>query len=112
MHGIAHSARAWRATVLLSLLLVLGLPVRPGAAEAIKIGTLKLTQYGPAFVAKEKGYFAAENLDASFVFFDSGEPTAVAVASGAVDFAVMGTSGAVFNLGGQGVLRIIGGNHS
>ncbi len=82
------------------------------AAEAIKIGTLKLAQYGPAFIAKEKGYFAAENLDADFVFFESGEPTAVAVASGDVDFAVMGTSGAVFNLGGQGVLRIIGGNHS
>jgi NitT/TauT family transport system substrate-binding protein len=88
-----------------------GQPSR-ATAEVIKIGTLKLAQYGPAFIAKEKGYFAAENLDADFIFFESGEPTAVAVASGDVDFAVMGTSGAVFNLGGQGVLRIIGGNHS
>ena len=90
---------------------ILGLPAA-ASAEAIKIGTLRLAQYGPAFIAREKGYFAAENLDVEFAFFDSGEPTAVALASGAVDFAVMGTSGAVFNLGGQGVIRIIGGNHS
>src|SRR5215469_4801379 len=101
-----------RRAIFLAVLAAFLLPSIDAAAEAIKVGTLKLAQYGPAFIAREKGYFAAEKLDVDFVFFDSGEPTAVALASGAVDFVVMGTSGAVFNLGGQGVIRIIGGNHS
>jgi len=33
------------------------------ANEAIKIGSLKAANVGAAFIAKEKGYFAAEGLD-------------------------------------------------
>jgi NitT/TauT family transport system substrate-binding protein len=110
MRGKYYRALLVRATIV--VLLVLGLAPERAAAEAIKVGTLKLAQYGPLFIAKERGYFAAENIEVELLFFESGEPTAVAVASGDVDFAVMGTSGAVFNLGGQGVLKIIGGNHS
>src|SRR5579863_5629488 len=80
------------------------------AAEHIKIGTLKLAQYSPSFIAQEKGYFAAEGLDAELVMFDSAEPAAVAVVSGDLDFAVAGTSAGLYTLGGQGALKIIGGS--
>jgi NitT/TauT family transport system substrate-binding protein len=86
------------------------LPVR--AAETVKVGTLKLASYGPLFIAKEKGYFAAEGLDADLVFFESAEPISVAIVSGSLDFGVSGTSGGLFSLAGQGALRIIGaGSH-
>src|SRR5271168_1281647 len=77
------------------------------AAEAIKIGTLKLASYGAVYIAQEKGYFAAEGLAAELVFFESAEPIAVAIVSGAIDFGVSGTSGGLYSLAGQGALRII-----
>lgn len=79
----------------------------PAAAEAIKIGTLKLASYGPVYIAKEKGYFAAEGITADLVFFELAEPIAVAVVSGALDFGVSGTSGGLYSLAGQGALKII-----
>jgi len=85
-------------------------PDPAAAAEHIKIGTLKLAQYSPSFIAQEKGYFAAEGLDAELIMFDSAEPAAVAVVSGDLDFAVAGTSAGLYTLGGQGALKIIGGS--
>ena len=73
----------------------------------IKVGVLKVSACGPVFIAQEKGYFAAENLDPEFVLFDSSEPIAVAVASGSVDFGHTGASAGLYSLSGQGALKII-----
>src|SRR6185437_15811460 len=79
------------------------------AAESIKIGTLKISAYGPLFVAVDKGYFAAEDLAPELVYFESAQPVAVGIAGGSIDFGVTGTSGGLFSLCGQGALRIIAG---
>lgn len=81
-----------------------------GAArsEPIKIGLLTTVTSGPAFIAKEKGYFAAEGLDAEIVPFDAGQPVAVAAVSGAIDFGAAGVTSALYTLAGEGALRIIG----
>ena len=79
------------------------------AAETIKIGVVRSMGASPAIVAKERGYFAAENLDAQLVFFESAQPIAVAVASGDVDFGSTGMTAAFFSFAGQGTLKIIGG---
>jgi len=52
------------------------------AAEPIKIGVLLTTGTGPVFIAKEKGYFAAEAFDAEMVNFEAGPLVAVAAVSG------------------------------
>jgi NitT/TauT family transport system substrate-binding protein len=78
------------------------------AAETIKIGTQKLAG-GPLYIAAAKGYYAAEGLEPDYVFFEAGEPIAVAAASGAIDFGVAGLTGGFYSLAGQGVLRIIAG---
>lgn len=57
MRGENHRALLMRASIFVALILVLGLVSERAAAEAIKVGTLKLAQYGPLFIAKEKGYF-------------------------------------------------------
>src|SRR5215469_3514045 len=82
------------------------------ANEAIKIGSLKATNVGPAFIAKEKGYFAAEGLDVDFTFFESAQPVAVGVAAGSLDFGCTSVSAGMYALAGQGVLRIISGMYS
>ena len=52
------------------------------AAEHIKVCTVKTFGGGPTFVAKDKGFFAAQGLNAEVVMFNSAQPIAVAVTSG------------------------------
>jgi NitT/TauT family transport system substrate-binding protein len=92
--------------------LALASPLPASANEALKIGSLKATNVGPAFIAKEKGYFAAEGLDVDFIFFDSAQPVAVGVAAGSLDFGCTSISAGMYTLAGQGVLRIISGMYS
>ncbi len=81
-------------------------PVR--AAEHIKLGASKTASGGAGYIAIEKGYFAAEGLDAEMVFFDSAVPIAVAAVSGDIDIGTTGLSAGFYNLAGDGGLRIIG----
>jgi NitT/TauT family transport system substrate-binding protein len=80
--------------------------------ETIKIGSLKAANVGPAFIAKEKGYFAAEGLDVEFSYFESAQPVAVGVASGSLDFGCTSISAGMYALAGQGVIKIISGMYS
>ena len=100
-------AMVWAvALVILALLLVLP----PARAEHIKLGLVKVSNSGPTYIALEKGYFAAEGLDAEIVFFDGGGvAVTVAVVAGDVDIGETATSAPLFNLGGQGALKIVGG---
>jgi NitT/TauT family transport system substrate-binding protein len=101
----------WRTVVAAFMALAFALvPAR--AAEVVKVGTLKLASYGPLYIAKDRNYFAAEGLEADLVFFESAQPIAVAIVSGALDLGVSGTSGGLYSLAGQGALRIVGaGSH-
>ncbi len=79
------------------------------SAEDLKIGLLKVAGAAPVYIAKEKGYFAAEGLDAQLTYFDAAAPIAVAAVSGDIDIGAVGTSAGMFNLGAQGALKIIAG---
>jgi hypothetical protein len=79
-------------------------------AEAIKIASTRSSSNAPLLIAKEKGYFAAEGLDAEIVFIDSAGPITSAVVSGDVEFGATGLSGAFYNLAAQGALRIVAGH--
>lgn len=79
------------------------------AEDRIKIGILKTSGFGPIYLAKERGYFAAEGLNAELVTFTAAQPVAVATVSGDIDFGVMGLTAAFYNLAGQGALRLIAG---
>jgi NitT/TauT family transport system substrate-binding protein len=89
--------------VLLSTLL----PATAFAAEHIKIGGQKTTS--PLYIAVEKGYFAAEGLDPELVYFEAGQPVAVAAVSGDIDFGIAGLTGGLYALAEQGALKIIAG---
>jgi NitT/TauT family transport system substrate-binding protein len=81
----------------------------PGAdaADHIKIGLQKTTS--PIYIARDKGYFAAQGLDTELVFFEAGQPVAVAAVSGDIDFGIAGLTGGLYSLAEQGELRIIAG---
>lgn len=78
------------------------------AADRIKIGVVRSLGGAPVFVAKEKGIFEAEGLDAEIVLFDAAQPIAVAATSGDIDFGTTGMTAAFFTLAGQGALKLIG----
>lgn len=92
-----------RTLVLISILL----PGAAAAAEHIKIGGQKTTS--PLYIAVEKGYFAAEGLDPELVYFEAGQPVAVATVSGDIDFGIAGLTGGLYALAEQGALKLIGG---
>lgn len=87
------------------------LALAPGgaAAEQIKVGLSKTFTGAAVFIAQERGYFAAEGVPAELVYFDSAEPVAVAVASGAIDFGVAPFTGGFYNLASHGALRVVAG---
>ena len=88
----------------LVILAVLALPAR---AEEIRIGTVKLATAGSLFIAQEKGYFAAEGLDAKFTWLESPGAVIQALAAGDLDVGTTGSSAAIYALGGQGAIKII-----
>ena len=95
------------ALALVTLTVVCG-RVAPAAAEKIKLGVIKTTSSGPIYIAIERGYFAAEGIDAEMVFFDAAQPIAVATVSGDVDIGSTGLTAGFYALAGQGALKIIG----
>lgn len=98
-----------RLKTIIALAALIGLAAHAAAADRIKIGVVKVAANGPNFIALDKGYFAAEGIDAEIVPFDSAEPVAVAVVSGDVDFGATGPGAAFYNLAGQNKIRIISG---
>ncbi len=79
------------------------------AADKLVIGALRFTSHSASFIALERGYFKQEGLNVEIRFFQAAAPTATAVTSGDVDFAIAGITGGFFNNAGKGALKAIGG---
>lgn len=79
------------------------------AAERVRIGLLKLSSAAPLFLAKERGYFEQEGIDADLKFFDAAVPIAVAAVSGDIDIGFTGFTAAFYNIAGKGGLKVIAG---
>lgn len=79
------------------------------AADKITVGALRFTSHAANFIAYERGYFDAQDLEVEFKFFQAAQPMAVAIASGDVDFGVTAISGGLINLANKGAIKVIGG---
>ena len=75
------------------------------AAERVRIGVLKLSSAAPLFLAKDRGYFEQEGIDADLKFFDAAVPIAVAAVSGDIDVGFTGFTGAFYNLQARAALK-------
>ena len=95
------------ARLVVALLVVLTTALPSIAAEHVKIGVVRSNGGIPSIIARDKGFFAAEGIDAQLVFFESAQPISVAVASGDCDFGSTGITAAFYNLAAQGALKII-----
>lgn len=79
------------------------------AADHIKVGVGPLASVASMFIAQEKGYFAAENLDAELISFDAAQTIVTGIAGGDLDFGVTAVNGAFYSLAAQGVIKLIAG---
>jgi len=77
------------------------------ALDKINVSAIKAATFGGAFIAQDRGYFAAEGFDVNFIYFDASPPIAVATVAGSLDFGMAATAAGFFNLADK--LRIIGG---
>ena len=82
-----HRGRISR-LVALSIALACALAALPASAEHIKIGVIRVMASGPVFLAQDKGYFAAEGLDAEIVFFGAAQNVALATVAGMIPLAL------------------------
>jgi NitT/TauT family transport system substrate-binding protein len=76
--------------------------------QKVTVGLLKLSSSGAVFIAREKGYFREQGLDADLKIFTAAQQVPVAVTSGDADFGVTGLTAGFYNLAGRGALKIIG----
>lgn len=76
--------------------------------QKISVGLLRLSSSGAVFIAREKGYFREQGLDADLKIMTAAQQVPVAVTSGDADFGVTGLTAGFFNLAGRGALKIIG----
>lgn len=86
------------------------IPAQAKELEPLKIGVLKVASQAPFFFGLEKGYFEEQGIAAELVYFDAAVPATVAVVSGDVDVAVIGFTGAFFNMAAQGGIKVIAGH--
>lgn len=75
---------------------------QPAAKAKVSLGMLRLTSSAPLFIALEKGFFAAENLEIDPQWFDAAQPIAVATASSKIDVGATGITASLFNMAASG----------
>jgi NitT/TauT family transport system substrate-binding protein len=101
--------RAWQraAVVLTTVACIICSAARAESPQTAKIGVVRLTGSIPIYIATDKGYFRDEGLDPQLIWFDASAALPVAIASGDIDFGSAAFTGALFNIGAKGGLKII-----
>ena len=102
-----RSSKGWALSVVLGAAVTFSVVAQAKAAENVKIGLQKLAGNGRIFLAVEKGYFAAEGLNAELVYFPQPEQIPLALVAGDLDFGAVGISAGFYNLAGQGAVKIV-----
>jgi NitT/TauT family transport system substrate-binding protein len=83
----------------------------PGfAADKVTMGMLQAANV--TFVAKDKGFFAAEGIDFEHIFFRSGAALVPSLSTGQIDVAMTSPGAALYNAMAQGVNALIVASYS
>lgn len=81
--------------------------------EVVRLGYVPVLIYAPLYVAQERGYFAAEGIDAQLSPLQGGSDSVVQLAAGNFDAAVGGVGAGLLNAANKGLeFRIVAPMHS
>lgn len=97
----------WMAFCILAAVSIICGAERAQSSQAVKIGVVRLTGSIPIYIAADKGYFRDEGLEPELVWFEASAAIPVAIASGDIDFGSAAFTGALFNIGAKGGLKMI-----
>jgi NitT/TauT family transport system substrate-binding protein len=81
------------------------------AAEKVSIAINRLSAGAPFYIAKEKGFFAEQELDVALSHLASAQTIGLAVASGDVDFGMTTVSAGIYAMAAKGALKMIAGGY-
>jgi NitT/TauT family transport system substrate-binding protein len=95
----------WHGLVAASLIAASAMPAY--AQDKASVGALRFVSSGGLYLAFDRGYFKAENIDLEIKYFEAAQPIAVAVASGDINFGVTAITAGTLNLAGKGAIKII-----
>lgn len=94
---------------LLAFLLSAALALPALAATPLKVGYLPVTGHAKFFIAKEKGFFAAEGLNVELIQFQNSADGLSAIRAGQLDIGAFGTTAPLVHIAKGADIRIIGG---
>ena len=77
------------------------------AQERVKVGTQRLIESGPLFLADARGYFKAEGLEVAMAAYAAPQLVVEGLAGGATDLALTEFTATAFNLAAQGKIKAI-----
>ncbi|MBN9530315.1 MAG: ABC transporter substrate-binding protein [Alphaproteobacteria bacterium] len=101
------ASRKWTAWLAGAVLAMSGMAAE--ARDKVVVGTVNLPATGTLYIAQDKGYFAAEDLDVEVRFFESAQAIATAVVSGDIQFGATSLTAGFWSLADKGNLRVIAG---
>lgn len=99
--------RAWQLTVIWMVGAIGACHSSAESRDRVTVAALPFISSAPVFIALERGYFAAEHIDAKLTLFNAAQAVAVAVASNDADFGLTAFTAAFFNLAGKGALKVV-----
>ena len=79
------------------------------AAEKVNVGLVRSSASAPLYIAKEKNFFAEEDIEVSLVHLITAQTVAPAVASGDVRFGTVALSADIFTMAARGAVKMIAG---
>jgi NitT/TauT family transport system substrate-binding protein len=84
-----------------------------GAAgpEKVSVGVNRLSAGAPLYIAKEKGFFAEQDIDVDLSHLTSAQTIGLAVASGDVRFGMTAVSAGIYTMAAKGQLKMIAGGY-
>jgi NitT/TauT family transport system substrate-binding protein len=84
-----------------------------GKKEVVRLGYVPVLIYAPLYIAQERGYFAAEGIDAQLSPLQGGSDSVVQLAAGNFDAAVGGVGAGLLNAANKGLeFKIVAPMHS
>jgi len=95
----------------IAALVLFALTAPASAADKVTVAVNRLSAGAPLYIAKDKGFFAAEDLDVALMHLTSSQAIGLAVAAGDAQFGMTAVTAGIYTMAGKGALKMIAGGY-
>lgn len=100
-----------RCVVACTLVLLLSATAPAQAADKVVAAVNRLSAGAPLYIAKDKGFFAEEDLDVALMHLTSSQAIGLAVASGDAQFGMTAITAGIYTMAAKGAVKMIAGGY-